>query len=377
MLLTSFRLLRPRYEASQDRILEWLADVHTRAEVTAQAGSEVDAAAFHARMKRLIRHVCCGSDRIASRGYSVADPENSQHAESALYDVSRAKGGAGTSARNDLYAAEVNAAFERLYEGQPAPPSDLVHVTCTGYVSPSGAQRLVARRGWGDRTRVTHAYHMGCYASVPALRIALGLASTGQERRVDVVHTELCSLHFNPAVHTPEELVVQSLFADGSARYTVCAEAGDERALRVLAVHEIIVGGTEDAMAWRLGDQGMRMTLSREIPERLGRAIAPFVRELCARAGLDFGTERARCVFAVHPGGPRIVDVVRDALELEDRQVAASRDVLRRFGNMSSVTLPYIWNDLLASAELPVGTLVVSVAFGPGLTFAGAILRKE
>jgi predicted naringenin-chalcone synthase len=259
------------------------------------------------------------------------------------------------------------------------PPDDLVHVTCTGYVSPSGAQRVVSAKGWGDRTRVTHAYHMGCYAAIPALRIAKGFLSipSGSARapRVDVVHTELCSLHFDPTVHTAEQLVVQSLFADGVVRYAVRLD--ESRGLRVLALHELVVRGTEDEMQWRLGDRGMRMALSRSVPERLGTVLRPFFSDLFSRAGMDFAKERATCAFAVHPGGPKIIDVVRDALELSESQVDASRRTLRRFGNMSSATLPHIWNDLLVDQGVADGSLVASVAFGPGLTVAGSLFRKE
>ena len=86
---------------------------------------------------------------------------------------------------------------------------------------PSAAQRLVAAKGWGAATRVTHAYHMGCYAAFPALRMAAGFLSAPDSlrasglKRVDVVHTEMCSLHMNPLHHAAEQLVVQSLFADG------------------------------------------------------------------------------------------------------------------------------------------------------------------
>ena len=379
MLLTSFQLLRPRYETSQEEILTWLADVHARAEATAcaRSGKAFDPNVFVAHMRRLIRHVCCGGDRIATRGYSASDREHAETEETALYDVSRNPAGAGMSARTDLYAREVEIAFDRLYAADAQPPDDLVHVTCTGYVSPSGAQRVVTNRRWGERTRVTHAYHMGCYASVPALRIASGLARAGDDLRVDIVHTELCSLHFDPSVHTPEQLVVQSLFADGHARYTLRRDAHGEPGLRILALHEVLSSGSEDAMQWRLGDNGMRMSLSRDLPVHLARSVRPFVTELLAKVGLDLATERTRCMFAVHPGGPKVIDVVRDALELDERQVAASRRVLRRFGNMSSATLPHIWADLLGGSEVASGTNIVSIAFGPGLTIAGALLRKE
>ena len=382
MLIGSFRLVRPRYEARQEDILAWLVDVHTRAARAVDDG--FDEGAFHDRMRRLVRHVCCGSDKIATRGYSAfSAPDGGPtppEEESLLYEVARTPTGAGTAARTDYFAREVESVFARLYAEDAAPPDDLVHVTCTGYVSPSGAQRLVSSKGWGERTRVTHAYHMGCYAAVPALRVALGFGAHGaargeRERRVDVVHTELCTLHFDPSIHTPEQLVVQSLFADGSIRYTVANDG--EGGLRVLAVREIIAEGSADAMQWRLGDHGMRMTLSRDIPEHVARTIRPFVRELFLRAELDFTNERSRSVFAIHPGGPKIIDAVQKALELEEAQIAPARRVLRRFGNMSSATVPHIWRELLEDPAYPAGTLLVSFAFGPGLTICGALLRKE
>ena len=375
MLLSSFQLERPRHDAPQERILGWLADVHARAAAAAgdAPGGEV---AFRDRIARLVRRVCCGPDRIATRGYSapelVADPSI-----------------CGTAARTDAFARDVDEVFARLYADVAEPPDDLVHVTCTGYVSPSGAQRLVSARGWGDRTRVTHAYHMGCYASVPALRIALGCLAEApgkpRARRVDVVHTELCSLHFDPSAHSPEQLVIQSLFGDGSVRYALTDGGvdgdgethGGTHGLRVVALDEVLASGTGDDMQWRLGDRGMRMALSRTVPERLAGMIRPFLVRLFAQADLDFAGERRRCAFAVHPGGPKIIDGVRDALELDEAQVEASRRVLRRFGNMSSATLPHIWSDLIADGSVAEGTLVASVAFGPGLTICGALLRKE
>lgn len=378
MLITSFRLARPRFEASQDEFLAWLAEAHTRSAEASSRDGSFDRRAFRDRMRRLVRHVCCGSDRIASRGYSAPPDDRGEARDLRIDDMSRSPAGPGTAERTDWFAQEVEAAFARLYAEETVPPADLVHVTCTGYVSPSGAQRLVAKRGWGTRTRVTHAYHMGCYASVPALRIALGLGRGDERGRVDVVHTELCSLHFDPSLHTAEQLVVQSLFADGSVRYTLEHErARDAPAYRVLAVHEIVDDGSEDAMLWRLGNHGMRMTLSREVPDRIAKTIREFVVDLFARGGYDFAAEQPSCAFAIHPGGPKIIDVVRDALELREPQVAAAREVLRRYGNMSSSTLPHVWKHLLEDRECPRGSLVGSFAFGPGLTIAGALFRKE
>jgi predicted naringenin-chalcone synthase len=297
-----------------------------------------------------------------------------------IYDVATHPDGAGSHERTELYACATEAAMDRLFADEDVPPRDLLHVTCTGYTSPSAAQRLVSKRGWGAETRVTHAYHMGCYASLPALRIAGALCTPTS--RTDIVHNELCTLHMHPADHSPEQLVVQSLFADGHIRYSVVPhevarqERGAGSSLGVLALREEILPDSTDAMAWAVSDHGMRMTLARDVPMRIARAARNFVTELFAEAGLRFEQDARRAIFAIHPGGPKVIDVMQSALELHDAQVAASRDVLFRFGNMSSATLPHIWMNLVADPQVTEGTPVVSLAFGPGLTVSAALMVK-
>jgi predicted naringenin-chalcone synthase len=119
----------------------------------------------------------------------------------------------------------------------------------------------------------------------------------------------------------------------------------------------------------------MEMTLARDLPQRIASAVRRFVLELHAEHALELPANE-RTVFAVHPGGPRVIDAVQSALELSDSQVAASRDVLSKHGNMSSATLPHVWSDLLASPDIEPGTVVVSLAFGPGITIVGSVMVK-
>src|SRR5208282_780340 len=117
--------------------------------------------------------------------------------------------------------------------------------------------------------------------------------------------------------------------------------------LAVLSAREEILPDSAGAMAWVASDHGMYMTLSREVPARIAQAAREFVIALFADAGLAFAEHAAATVFAVHPGGPKVIDVVQRALELSDAQVAESRRVLLCYGNMSSATLPHIWMNLL------------------------------
>lgn len=383
LMLMNFSVRRPQYELSQQRALEWLVAVHSHAEGTLKDLSQTEKAAFRARFAKLIERCACGPERIRTRGHVTADLGATN--QLGLYDVRHFPHGQGSAARSQVFTEVVNAYFEREFAQEEQAPSELIHVTCTGYVSPSGAQRLVANKGWGAETHVTHAYHMGCYAAFPAILIAAGqlsapaaLRPANSQRRVDIVHTELCTLHLDPGAHTPEQCVVQSLFADGFVRYSLREASDNEsaRGLELLAVSQQMLPESAESMAWSVGDFGMQMTLMRDVPDRIAGALRPFVTQLLAKGG--FGVETLRqAVVAVHPGGPKIIDRVSEVLELSPAQVQASKDVLFDYGNMSSATLPHVWQRVLQDDGVPTKTLVLSLAFGPGLTVCGGLFRKH
>ena len=370
-LLTRFVATPPRFRVAQAQSLEWLATAHAESEAAANRLDAYGRDRFLVRMRRAIARVACGPDRIGWRGQSVSELDAFDFDRNALYDLRHHPRGKGSRVRTELFARIVDEYFTETYADEPVAPDDIVHVTCTGYVAPNGAQKLVARRGWGT-TRVTAAYQMGCYAALPALRIASGFLATGSQR-IDIAHTELCSLHLDPSDHSLEQLVVQSLFADGFVRYCMVRDQGT-RGLRVLALHERVLPDSADAMSWIVGDHGMKMSLARDVPDRVAGALRGFVTELLAKGNREVRHLKGSLV-AVHPGGPKIIDRVRDVLELADTQVAASRRVLFEHGNMSSATLPHIWMRILDD-DTPAGTLIPSLAFGPGLTVCGALLEK-
>jgi predicted naringenin-chalcone synthase len=117
------------------------------------------------------------------------------------------------------------------------------------------------------------------------------------------------------------------------------------------------------------------MALSRDVPARLANELKGFVEKLCKGAGLS-SDDCANALFAVHPGGPKILDFAQSLLGLRSNQVEHSRRVLLERGNMSSATLPHIWMNLVADSHVPDRQVIVSLAFGPGLTICGAVLRK-
>jgi len=333
MYLTDFVSELPPYEIEQRAFLRWMKEIHPHAE---------DA----------IERVCCSEDKISKRYISIPS-----------FDIVSDFG-----KRGQIFQAYAEKVFEGFYSSQSSAPTDLIHVTCTGYRSPSAAQVLVTRKGWEEKTTVTHAYHMGCLAALSAIRMGLGYAAMGR-KEVDVVHTELCSLHFHRSLNTDEQFVALSLFADGLIKYNLRAEPKGP-SFRILAHLEQMIPGTEELMKWETEAWGLRMTLSKEIPRKIHHAIAPFVQKLVGERSIE------NAYFAIHPGGPKIIELIGKKLKLSKKQLAATEKILYNRGNMSSATLPHVWEEILHNPQYPAGSLIVGLAFGPGLTISGILLEK-
>jgi alkylresorcinol/alkylpyrone synthase len=300
-------------------------------------------------------------------------------------DIVHEPGGPGLDQRMRDAEAVALRVLHEWYGVRADPPEHLIHVTCSVYASPSPAQRLAAERGWLS-TRVTHSYHMGCYGAFPAIRTAIGLLSPsvlndgGQGGRVDLVHTEYLSTHFDTLLESPGELIDMTLFGDGFIGYSALSErahaAAPRPGLRVLAHHEQLIPGSLDEMSWRLGPRLFEMRLTKNVPLAIRDVLVPFSRALLASAGLDFEREKHHLLFAVHPGGPKILDHARDVLGIDEAALRHARQVFSELGNMSSATVPYVLMRMLADPSVEPGRRILAAAFGPGLTATALLLEK-
>jgi len=287
--------------------------------------------------------------------------------------------------RHESYGKVADQSLVEMYKDAPAAPDDVIHVTCSGYLAPSPVERMAARMEWFDTT-VTHSYHMGCYGAFPAIKMAHGfLASsyfgaTPPKSQVDIVHTELLSAHHDFMDLGAGNIITMSLFADGFIKYSVYSEeslrAQGLQGLRILAFDEHLLPDSPDEMTWVPGPHHFHMTLTVMVPILIKRHIRSFIESLLNRIGMDFDKQKDEMIFAIHPGGPKIVEHIQDELGLRDDQVVFSKQVFQEHGNMSSATIPYILKEILEETAIPVGTRIVSVAFGPGLTVTGLVLEK-
>jgi predicted naringenin-chalcone synthase len=266
-----------------------------------------------------------------------------------------APGLAVEAARQSLAAAGVGA--EEI--------AHVVTVCCTGFASPGVDAALVRELGLRTHVGRTHVGFMGCHGALNGLRVASALAGGGP---VLVVCVELCTLHFQYSSDA-EQLVANALFADGAAA-AVVSDRPLGGSMRIGASSSMLVPGTAELMSWKVGDAGFEMGLSSRVPGVIREGAGAFVRGWCDAAGVERESIRQWCV---HPGGPKVLDAVRDGLGLDEAAISASRRVLREHGNMSSPTVLFILNAMMRDGNAE--GAVPLLAFGPGLTIEGLMLH--
>jgi Predicted naringenin-chalcone synthase len=250
--------------------------------------------------------------------------------------------------------------------GVPAGDVGLFAVcSCTGYVTP-GLDILLARDlALAPDTQRLFIGHMGCYAALPGLGVVRDFVRV-RGRPAVLLCVELTSLHIQPSTADAEQIVAHALFSDAAAAAVLTPQSEGYELVDVVSVTDV---ATADHMTWEVTDLGFRMGLSARVPDVLDGHVAALVDGLLARHGLGRSDVDG---WAVHPGGPRVLDVVQARLELSDAQLAASRGVLAGHGNCSSPTVL-----MILDALRPAGPdRVVALAFGPGLTLYAALLAR-
>ncbi len=131
-----------------------------------------------------------------------------------------------------------------------------------------------------------------------------------------------------------------------------------------------------DDMSWVPTNHRYEMFMSIRVPSLTKAYVQQLFEPLFMNVGLDFDREKPDAIFAIHPGGPKIIDMIQEELDLTERQIENSRKVLFENGNISSATSPAIWDSIVRDDSIPSGKLVVCVAFGPGLTATAALMKK-
>lgn len=318
--------------------------------------------------------------RIRSRGsVLLEDPGDEAFQQTFFRPAATASDlGPTTRARLARYEAEAprlaTAAAAAALTASDIAPGDVAHLvtcSCTGFSNPGVDLDLIRCLGLPASVSRTHVGFMGCHAGFNALRVAAALAGVAPGSVVLTTAVELCSLHFQYS-DRGDLVVANAIFADGAgAAVGVCPQPSTRcNGWHLHHQASAVLPDSTDCMGWTIGDHGFEMRLSPQVPQVIATHLPDLIDRTLAACGLLRSQVGS---WAVHPGGPRVLSGVEEALELAPTSLNASREVLAAHGNMSSATIFFILERLREqAAPLP----CVAIAFGPGLTCEVAVFTE-
>ena len=248
----------------------------------------------------------------------------------------------------------------------------LITISCTGFHAPGVDFDLIDQLQLPLNIQRTHVGFMGCHAALNGLRVAHAFIEADPKAVVLLCAVELCSLHLQYGWN-PEQVVANTLFADGAAaliatRSEINNKEPISAGLSLQASGSTVIPETRDLMHWQIGNQGFSMGLSPKVPKEIAKTLQPWLSEWLNERGTDLNSIQH---WAIHPGGPRILQACADALSLSENQLAVSRHVLSHYGNMSSATVLFVLEHM---KQHHCHGPCVALAFGPGLCAEVALM---
>jgi alkylresorcinol/alkylpyrone synthase len=239
-----------------------------------------------------------------------------------------------------------------------------ITVSCTGFMLPSVDSYLFNRLGMSPHIRRLPITELGCAAGAVGLTRAWEQLQVQPDCRVLLLSIELPSLTFQPNDRRLMQLVSSMLFSDGAAAVVVSGgKAG--RGPSLLGSLSYTIPGTLGEMGYELDEDGFHIILSAAVPELIRSTIRPQVENLLDEHGLSMANLRW---FAMHPAGPKVLELVEKELCLKPEQLAASWTIMRRYGNMSSASVLFVLEEMMRMNAARSGDLGIIVAFGPGMS---------
>ncbi len=291
--------------------------------------------------------------------------------------------------RNDLHIRSAHAlsctAAQQALDRAGLAPKDVdyvVAVSTTGMATPSLDAMLIDGLDMGRHTKRAPMWGLGCAGGVAGLSRAAEFTLAYPDKVALLVAVETCSITFQFNDFSKKNFVATSLFADGAAAVVI---AGEERMRRLpphpardmlqyIGSYSTLFPDSRHVMGWDVIDSGLSVIFAPEIPARVARDMRPEVDRLLAQHDLQPADARH---YVLHPGGARVLEAYLAGIGLQHDDLKYSWQVLRDYGNMSSPTVLYVLEHMLADPAhtMKPGEYVIMGALGPGFSSELALLR--
>jgi len=247
----------------------------------------------------------------------------------------------------------------------------LITVTCTGLSAPGLSAELIEKLKLPIDIFHTSVNFLGCNAAFHALKIADLIIKSDAKAKVLIVCVELCTLHFQPK-NDHDNLLSNTIFGDGAAAVIITSDDSDNKGIFMKGFYSLLLNKGKNLMGWNITPTNFEMILDAQIPQVIGDEINDVLLKGCQKLNIK---NDSITKWAIHPGGKKIVDVIKNKLQLSESDTKASYKVLNEFGNMSSPTILFVMDELIKESKS--GDTIFSIGFGPGLSIETAFFSNE
>ncbi|MEC9465800.1 MAG: type III polyketide synthase, partial [Myxococcota bacterium] len=252
--------------------------------------------------------------------------------------------------------------------------SAIMSTTVTGVAVPSLEARVMNKLPFPRHTKRMPLFGLGCLAGVAGINRAGDYLKGHPEEAVILLSVELCSLTLQRDDLSVANLIASGLFGDGCAAVLMVGDDHPLAAQSPLSWHHprsAFFEDTERVMGWDVVDSGFKIVLSPEVPKIVSEELPGEVDSLLQEAALD---ERPDFIVA-HPGGPKVMMAMQNALKLEENALEKSWKSLAAHGNMSSSSVLFILRDTIEDLP-PKGSVGMMAALGPAFCAELNLLRS-
>lgn len=281
--------------------------------------------------------------------------------------------------KNDLYirsatslSAQAIAALLDSHRLQPSDIDYIIYVNTTGLATPSIDARLINQLGFRRNIRRTPIWGLGCAGGAAGLAHAYHHALGHPRERILVVACELCGLTFMPDDVSRSNVVATALFGEGAAAVLICGDDVDSDGLNILGTQSRFYPDSLNVMGWNVVSQGLQVVFAQRIPDIVAANAAE---DFAGFLGLHNLRLKDIEAFIFHPGGIKVVNAYRSALGLQNGELSVALDILREYGNMSSVSVLFVLERYLSNGRSQSGGYGLLSALGPGFCSESLLLR--
>ncbi|MBK7142184.1 MAG: type III polyketide synthase [bacterium] len=256
-------------------------------------------------------------------------------------------------------------ASRRLLERNHLAPTEIdyiIYVNTTGLATPSIDARLINLLGCRQDIRRTPIWGLGCAGGVAGLSHAYHHALGHPRDRILLVAAELCGLTFIPDDFSRSNLVATALFGEGAAAVLVCGDEVSLGGYSILGTQSRFYPDSLDVMGWHVVSQGLQVVFAQRIPDIVAANAKQDFSDFLNKHELRMDDIKA---YLFHPGGMKVIDAYRQALGFTGNELALSEEILRDYGNMSSVSVLFVLERFMQRQSDPGGHGLIS-ALGPG-----------